>query len=312
MSKLVIDTPEIRKEIASSHIVREKLKGLVAAIPIHVCRPGPPTEEESRITFKSHKTCSKLMHQDLSDGVLIYMPYVGTETAKNYFERTEPTVDNILYFFTNTIESIKRLASFDPFLTHFDLHAGNILALDNGESALCDFGMSISNDKRTGKIIDNIKEWWQKRSWNFENRITRQTICPLALLTIAKLGNPEIDYVGRLRDMKPYDLHMNLSMWNTYIHHIVLPRFKAMVEVGNPVLQKKAILAAIRFNDIHAICVLLIEYIERINPDIVMQAHGQLMAGAGGGYFSRSVDSMMSYIENTAKTNLVPWHCSHV
>lgn len=34
-----------------------------------------------------------------------------------------------------------------------------------------------------------------------------------------------------------------------------------------------------------------------------MQAHGQLMAGAGGGYFSRSVDSMMFYIENTAKTN---------
>lgn len=239
VSKLVIDTPEIRKEIANSHIVREKLKGLIAAIPIHVCRPGLPTEEETRITFKSRRACSNLMNKDLTNGVLIYMPYVGRETVKDYFNHTELTVDNILYFFSNTIESIKRLASFDPFLIHLDLHDGNILALENGESALCDFGMSLSNDKRTGKLIDNIKEWWDNHSWNFEERINRQMLCPFTLLTIAKLGNPEIDYFGRLQAMNITKSPINVSMWNTYIHHIVLPRFKAMVETSNPILQKK-------------------------------------------------------------------------
>lgn len=92
---------------------------------------------------------------------------------------------------------------------------------------------------------------------------------------------------------------MNVDMWNTYIQHIVLPRFKA-IESAQPTIQEKAIKASLRFNDIHAICMLIMNEIFKIDKTIKIKAHEILMQG---GYIGRSTEYMYAFIEFVAKQN---------
>lgn len=279
VSKLVKYSPDTKREIAASHIIHEKLADLPVAVPVHVCNPGQPTAEERRTTFKARKACVTALN-DTNNSILIYMPQIpGSETSADFFRRTgAASAATITHFYANTIESICRLATYNSFLIHMDLHAGNILALPNQTSALCDFGASLTNDPRAGSFVENIKEWWNERSYNFESRVTRVTMCPLTLLVIARLVEPGVDYISLLTTVsvadRPVGAAMTSELWDLYIKHIVVPRFTTLVSRGTGA----EIYAAIRFNDIHAFGVLLLGEHFRHLPELKKTAFSLLMA----------------------------------
>jgi hypothetical protein len=311
VSKLVLDTKESRREILHSYVVREKLVGMSVAVPVFACQPAPPTAEEFKQTFAAKTTCTKFKRPaDFADRtklLLIYMPMMGTATARDFLRGVKQLLP-ILHFYSGAFLSIVKLATsqYDVqlqtpstlFLAHCDLHDRNILALPNGTSVLCDFGMSITDDPRVGAFHDTLNEWWIRfAAHRFEDFVGWSTVSPTTTTIIAMTCDPEVNWIARLRaaPIDPRNLlvkWMGLGAWQTYINYIAAPRLQWIADAG--VSRETFTIAAIRFNDIRAFCLLLMDYIGKLRDgaDMVRNAHMALMRGQYGGYMAFSFDEV--------------------
>jgi len=329
IAKMVDDTPATRNEITLAIIVQNKLKrvGLEAVVPVHVCKPGQPTAEEMQVSFKVNLKCN----DKIPKPILLYIPYVKCGSLDKYIKGTY-TVPQLLQLFTGAFRSVMVLSNslfdsplpgvfdsplsgvFDSplpgvvdsplsesvneeFIMHADINERNILANCKSDGTvdtiLCDFGNSYS------PTLGPISEWYTRRvAGRFERVIARNTFSATTLCILASIYEPaaiqRLQYIHSNKSVRNESfinrgadtlINKILNAWKFYINHIVFSN-----------LANYNLTAAIRFNDIHAICAELGNTICKTvphGPTLLKQAHKALMNGSFGGYRAPSAEEIL-------------------